>query len=369
MKMAVRLAYRGMGYTAPNPAVGAVIVKDGQVTGRGWHQRAGTPHAEVNAIADAGPESRGADIYVSLEPCNHQGRTPPCTRAILEAGIKRVVIGVLDPNPKVAGGGARFLKDKGLEVKTHCLKEECELLLAPFAKAVTRKMPWIRQKFAASLDGRTATRTGRSKWITNDRARGFGQRLREMSDAILVGRVTAEVDDPSLTFRKRGHNPPFKKRLWRVVLDSHLSLPLALKVFDVSEYSPTAVICTESASPDKKGALTDKGVQVLSVAPGPDGRVNLKEAMKALLPLGIHSLLVEGGAEVHGAFRDAGLVDEGFYFYAPMIIGGKKAHPAVAGTGADALTDAARLTRLRFRRFGDNFMVTGLFTDPAAFWG
>jgi diaminohydroxyphosphoribosylaminopyrimidine deaminase/5-amino-6-(5-phosphoribosylamino)uracil reductase len=344
------------------------VVKDGAIVGEGWHKKAGTPHAEVNALAQAGERAKGADIYVTLEPCNHHGRTPPCTRAVLEAGIRRVVIGVLDPNPKVAGGGAAFLKQHGLQVDSGCLEAECQLLLAPFAKAVTRALPWIRQKTASSLDGRTATHKGHSKWITNERARGFGQRLREMSDAILIGRRTAEKDNPSLTFRKRGHNPPYKKRLWRVVLDSRLLLDPGLKIFQVSEQSPTIAVCTDSAPAGRIRRLADQGVQVLLTEQAPDGRVRIDQALRQLCKQGIHSVLVEGGAEIHGAFHDADLVDEGFHFFAPIIIGGSGARPAVAGRGAAELNQAHRLQNARIRRFGDNFLVTGTYTDPAKLW-
>ncbi len=368
MRKAIQLAYRGMGYTTPNPAVGCVVVQNDEITGIGYHQRAGHPHAEVNALRSAGPAASGAELFVTLEPCNHYGRTPPCTRAILDAGIRRVVIGVLDPNPEVSGGGADFLRSEGVQVDIHCLREECELLLAPFCKATLLHQPWIRQKTASSLDGRTATRAGHSKWITNKKARAYGQRLREMSDAILVGRTTVAADDPSLTFRGRGKNPPFQKMLWRVILDSRLSLGLHHKVFQVSDSSPTAVIAVHGVNPDKRKNLEDAGVKVVETAPDSMGRVDLHQAMNALFRMGIHSVLVEGGAEVHGSFNDAGIVDQGFFFLAPMVIGGNQARPAIAGEGAETLDHARQLSMTRIRHFGDNLMITGIYTDIDKFW-
>ncbi len=365
MSMALGLARKGLGYTTPNPAVGAVIVKDGKVIGRGWHKRAGTAHAEVNAIRDAGSEAKGADIYVTLEPCNHTGRTPPCTRAVLEAGIKRVVIGAMDPNPKVKGGGAQFLRKKGLQVETGCLEGECMRLIAPFAKHMRTALPWVRLKAASSLDGRVASRTGHSKWITNEQARGFGQELRQWSDAILVGKNTALKDDPSLTFRKRGRP---SKKLLRVILDSRLSLPLELKVFEVSGEAPTLVVTTLDAPKEKSRALEERGVQVVKLPASPEGQVDVRELMKFLGASGIQSVLVEGGAHVHGSFWDKGLVDEAFFFFAPIVIGGKEAPSSVLGQGVEKVSQAPRLHEVKCRWFGDNVLLSGLVSNLERFW-
>ncbi len=365
MRMAIKEAQKGLGYTNPNPAVGAVIVKGDEVVGRGYHKKAGTPHAEVNAIRDAGTRAEGAEIFVTLEPCNHTGKTPPCTRAILEAGLKRVVVGAIDLNPRVQGGGVEFLRGKGITVDTGCLEHECRLLIAPFVKHVKTGLPWVMAKAACSLDGRVATRTGHSKWITNERARNFGQGLRQASDAILVGKNTALEDDPNLTFRKKGRPA---KRLLRVILDSRLSLPLDLKVFHVTQNAPTLVVAQRGASQHKRKELEKRGVQVLEVDPGPTGGVDLEMLLKELGAQGVQAILVEGGATVHGAFWDAGLVDEAFFFYAPIVIGGENAPQAVQGKGVAKVGDAPRLMQTKIRRFGDNFLLQGLVTDLSRFW-
>ena len=365
MGMALSLAEKGRGYTSPNPPVGAIIVKEGKVVGKGYHKKAGTAHAEVNAIADAGDLARGADIYVTLEPCNHTGKTPPCTMAILNAGIKRVVIGAKDPNPKVEGGGAEFLRQKGLKVETGCLEDKCRLLIAPFAKHIRTGLPWIRTKAAASLDGRVATRTGHSKWITNDKARAYGQMIRRWSDAILVGRNTALQDDPSLTFRDEGWPP---KTLLRVILDSSLSLPSNLKLFNVAPFSPTLVATTEKAPVQKKEELEEKGVEVVVLPSDEAGSVDLKALIKFLGEQNVQSVLVEGGAKIHGSFWDNALVDEAFFFFAPIIIGGASAPSSIPGKGIDTLTEAPRLQNIKIERLKDNFLVHGLVTRVEDFW-
>ncbi len=365
MRMAIRLAEKGRGYTTPNPPVGAVIVKDDQVVGKGWHKKAGTPHAEVNAIADADNMTNGADIYVTLEPCNHTGRTPPCTEAILKAGIKRIVIGAMDPNPKVKGGGADFLRHKGLRVDTGCLEDQCKLLIAPFAKHMRSGLPWVRAKAASSLDGRVATKTGHSKWITNKRARNYGQELRRWSDAIVIGKNTALLDNPRLTFRKRGWP---EKTLLRIILDSTLSLPFDLEIFKVSRKSPTLVATTRKAPSDKRERLMDMGVEIMELPSDRAGGVDIGSLLEALGKRTIQSILVEGGAQVHGTFWDKGLVDEAFFFFAPIVIGGNKAPCSVLGKGIEKVTEAPRLKHVKIRRFNDNLMVHGLVTELARYW-
>lgn len=364
MQRALRLAKKGLGWTSPNPAVGAVIVRNGIVVGEGYHQKAGTPHAEIHAIAAAGGAARGATIYVTLEPCNHYGRTPPCTKAILEAGIQRVVIGALDPNPNVAGGGAEFLRSMGLEVQIGCMEEECRLVIAPFAKHIVAGLPWVRSKAAMSLDGRIATRTGESKWITNERARSLGHALRAMSDAILVGRGTIVSDDPQLTSRIKGktaRNPA------RFVLDSGLQIGLESNV--LNQVARTVVIGVEGrADLGKKKALEAKGVEVWLMPPDRHGRPEIMTVLKKMGEMGIQSVLVEGGAAIHGAFWDSGLVDEAFFFYAPVVIGGEDARPAIGGHGTDHLDAAPRLKSTTYRRLGDNWLVHGIVTEVDRFW-
>ncbi len=366
MRAAIRQAEKGLGFTTPNPAVGAVIVKEGKLVGRGYHRKAGTPHAEVNAIQDAGENCRGADIYVTLEPCNHTGRTPPCTRAILDAGLRRVFIGALDPNPSVKGGGAEFLRSRGLQVKTGLLEQECRLILAPFAKSVKKGRPWVRAKTACSMDGRIATRTGHSKWITNEKARGYGQKLRKMSDAILVGRGTVEADDPGLTWRP-GVKDAVPKSLLRVILDSTLRSPAGSQCFKPSDTAPVLVAVTRPDR-EKQKLLEERGVKVEKFPPDSHGRPDAGALLDYLGAMGIQSILVEGGAGVLGSFYDAHLVDESFFFYAPLIIGGSSAREAIGGLGAGMLGEAARLRDVQISRLGDNWLVRGTIFDLDSLW-
>jgi len=366
MRQAIELACRGLGRTNPNPAVGAVVVKDGEVVGQGWHHRAGTPHAEVHALKDAGEAASGATIYVTLEPCNHTGRTPPCTRAVLDAGIKRVVIGALDPNPAVAGGGMEFLRSRGIDVTEGCRRDECRLLVAPFARHVRTGLPWVRIKVACTMDGRTATRTGHSQWITNSAARKRGHELRRISDAILVGRGTVDADNPSLTCRDgSGENAdPL-----RVILDSRLSTDPSSTVYVQESPAGTIVAAVAGAAESRQVKEFEKtGTEVLLLPDNGKGNVDLAALMNELGRMGIQSLLVEGGATVHGAFRDAGLVDEMFFFYAPAVLGGEDARPAVAGLGADRLEEAVSLRRFCFEELEGNWLIRGNVTDLDTLW-
>lgn len=366
MAQAIELAERGLGRTAPNPAVGAVVVRDGRVVGRGWHMKAGTPHAEVHAINDAGDAAAGAAVYVTLEPCNHTGRTPPCTRAILDAGIARVVIGALDPNPDVAGGGMEFLRDSGLDVSYDCMRNECRLLVAPFAKHARFGVPWIRSKVACSMDGRTATRTGDSKWITNSAARQRGHELRRISDAILAGRATVEADNPSLTCRSSSHegDDPL-----RIILDSRLSTHPSSRVYTQASTAPTLVAAVDGLVDSRRIQEFERtGTEVMLLPDGGGGTVDIQTLLTELGRRGIQALLVEGGATVHGSFLDAGLVDEFFFFYAPVVIGGIAAHPSVAGLGSEKLADAPRLHDCRHEDLDGNWLLNGILTDLDTIW-
>ncbi len=356
MKLALREGRKGLGRTSPNPPVGAVVVKEGRVVGKGYHRRAGTPHAEVHALREAGEDARGATLYVTLEPCNHHGRTPPCTEAILKAGITRVVIGCSDPNPK-ARGGAEYLASKGLQVEKGVLLRECATLCRFFLKVAMRGLPWVLAKSAMSLDGRIATRTGDSKWITGEEARRYGHRLRAVCDAILVGKGTVLADDPALTCRLKGGRDPV-----RFILDTNLSLPLTARVF--RERGRTVVWCGEDAPSAKEKSLSEIGVEVWRL-PLKEGKVDIRAGLLRSAQEGILSVLVEGGARVHGAFFDAALVDEVAFFYGPLVIGGEKAPAAVGGRGPERLSEALYLANFRLRRLGDSFLVEGFFTDPA----
>ncbi len=370
MSRALQLARKGLGHTRPNPAVGAVVVRDGVIVGEGYHERAGTPHAEIHALLAAGDKARGADIYVTLEPCNHTGRTPPCTRAILEHGIKRVVIGTSDPNPKVAGGGGRFLADHGIIVETGCKEQECRLLIAPFAKHMVKGLPWVRSKVACSLDGKIATRTGHSKWITNEKARRFGHRLREISDAILVGRGTVAADNPRLTCRmlpSRASRERANADPARVILDSHFQMDPASLVCQPGSSAPTIVAGVDGPA-SRIDALRRSGCEIWRVPAGRDGRVDLEALLRLFGKSGFQSILVEGGATLHGAFWERRLVDEAFFFFAPLVIGGTKALGAIGGPGVEKVHDAPRLHGITHRRLGDNWLVTGIVSDPGALW-
>jgi len=364
MLMALRLAKKGLGRTSPNPAVGAVVVQGDEVVGRGYHERAGGPHAEIHALRNAGKSARGAILYVTLEPCNHFGRTPPCTHAILRAGIARCVIGTLDPNPKVAGGGAKFLKKKGVKVDVGCLELKAKALIAPFVKHCFTGMPWVRVKAASTLDGRIATRTGDSKWITGEKARTFGHRLRAISDAILVGKGTVLADDPSLTCRLKGQKG---RDPIRVILDSRLNLPLDRKVFSLESKASTVVFCRRSyLDSRKKEALEAKGVKVIGVRGEGKGFVSMRDALLALGRMDIQSVLVEGGGRIHGTLFDQGLVDEVCFFFAPKVMGGLKAIPSVAGMGPELARDVTRLHHVEVRRLGKDVLIRG-YTDEEIF--
>ena len=271
MKLALRLAARGAGWVSPNPMVGAVVVKDGQVVGRGYHRRAGAPHAEVEALRAAGEAARGADLYVTLEPCNHQGRTPPCTQAILAAGVRRVIIAARDPNPQVTGGGAEFLAARGVEVHEGLLAAEARRLNEAWLHYVNTGRPWVMAKAACSLDGKIATVGGESQWLTGEAARALGHRLRHRVDAIVVGIGTVLADNPQLTTRRpRGR----AKDPIRVVLDSRLRLPLTSRLLHLDSQAPTWVATTSQAPPETIRALEARGAQVL-VLPADAGRVSL----------------------------------------------------------------------------------------------
>jgi diaminohydroxyphosphoribosylaminopyrimidine deaminase/5-amino-6-(5-phosphoribosylamino)uracil reductase len=355
MKLALKLAAKGEGWVSPNPMVGAVVVKEGQVVGRGYHRRAGLPHAEVEALAAAGEAARGADLYVTLEPCNHQGKTPPCTQAILAAGVRRVIIAARDPNPQVPGGGADFLAARGVEVDVGLMAAEARRLNEAWLHYVNRGRPWVMAKAACSLDGKIATVGGESQWLTGEAARGLGHRLRHRVDAIVVGIGTVLADDPQLTTRRpggRGKDPI------RIVLDSRLRLPLTARLLTLDSQAPTWVATTSQAPPETIRALTARGAQVL-VLPADAGRVALPALLAELGARQIQSLLVEGGAETLGTFFDQRLVNQFYFFYAPKILGGQQAPGMVGGQGIVHLGEAHIAKNLSVRRVGGDLLVSG----------
>jgi diaminohydroxyphosphoribosylaminopyrimidine deaminase / 5-amino-6-(5-phosphoribosylamino)uracil reductase len=357
MKMALREARKGMGRTSPNPLVGALVVQQGEVVGKGYHQRAGTPHAEVHALRAAGTRAAGADLYVTLEPCNHTGRTPPCTQAILQAGIRQVVVGMTDPNPRVSGGGCEFLAAQGIEVVAGVLADECLAINRPFVKHSTTGLPWVIMKAGASLDGRIATRAGHSGWITNQQSRKEVHRLRNRVDAILVGIGTALCDDPALTTRLaagRGRDP------LRVVIDAGLRLPPTARMLAQESTAATWIFCSPRADAENRRRLVAAGAVIKTIPETAPGQLDLRVLLAKLGEDGINTLLVEGGGGIHGAFLQAGLVDEMYLFIAPCFLGAEGV-PVVAMPGAEKVTDAPRLQVIRTRRFGNDLLVVGRF--------
>ncbi len=357
MKLALRLAAQGAGWVSPNPMVGAVVVKEGRVVGRGFHRRAGAAHAEVEALRQAGESARGADLYVTLEPCNHQGRTPPCSEAILAAGLARVIIATRDPNPRVAGAGAQFLQSRGLTVEVGLLAAAARRLNQAWFHWLENGRPWVIVKAACSLDGKIATAGGQSQWLTGAPARAFGHRLRHQVDAILVGIETVLHDDPQLTARlpRRSTDPI------RIVLDSTLRIPAAARVLHQEPPAPTWVACTAAASAAKIAALKEEGAEVLVFPgrPGDAGRVPLPELLRLLGARQVQSLLVEGGAEVLGAFFEQKLVNQFYFFFAPKFLGGRQAPGVLGGEGILKLEDALQAQELAVRRVGEDILIKG----------
>lgn len=359
MRRALTLARRGMGRTSPNPAVGAVIVKRGQTIGEGWHRRAGGPHAEVEAIIDAarqGVSTKGATIYVTLEPCSTHGRTPPCVDAIKRAGIKRVVVAATDPNPAHAGRAFRKLRRAGVEVTKDVLANEANALNEAFNHWIRESVPFVTVKAAMTLDGKIATETGESKWITSEKSRAEAMRLRKRSDAILVGINTILADNPSLTVRTTSGAVSKTSRLSRIVLDSKARTPLDAKVV-LDEFPGLTTIVTTAKAPKRRVAALAKHVEVLT-APSTNGRPDLNWLMRELGKQDVTSLLVEGGGEVNAAFLEARLAHRVAFFYAPKILGGRNARKGVAGEGAHTLGDALRLEDIRWSKLGPDLLLS-----------
>jgi len=361
MRRALALARRGCGHTSPNPSVGAVIVRRGKLLGQGWHREAGQPHAEVEALRDAdrrGHRVRGATLYVTLEPCCTHGRTPPCTDAIVAAGLRRVVVGVADPNPLHAGRGLRQLRRAGLDVAQGVLHAECARLIEPFVHWIVRRTPFVTVKAAMTLDGKIATACGESKWITGPAARAHAMQLRRGADAILVGVNTVLADDPALTVRgpaARVRQVPPAKPLRRIVLDSRARTPLTARLVSDAQAAWTTIVVTRAA-PARRVAALRRRVRVL-VAPVSAGRVPLRWLLRRLGADRVTHLLVEGGGEVQASFLLERLAHRVAFYYAPKILGGRDARKAVAGRGVDRLSAALRLQDLEWRRLGEDLFL------------
>ncbi|MFC0211041.1 bifunctional diaminohydroxyphosphoribosylaminopyrimidine deaminase/5-amino-6-(5-phosphoribosylamino)uracil reductase RibD [Paenibacillus chartarius] len=356
MKLALQNAAAMKGQTDPNPLVGSVIVNDNRIVGVGVHMKAGEPHAEIHAIRMAGEHSRGATIYVTLEPCSHYGRTGPCAVAIVEAGIKRVVIATLDPNPLVSGRGVRILEEAGIEVIVGVCEEESRKMNEVFNKFIVRKTPFVTLKSAVTMDGKIASYTSNSKWITSETAREDVHLLRNQNAAILVGVGTVLHDDPQLTTRlPNGRNPV------RVILDSTLRLPLEARVVTDGE-APTWVFTTPSHDPDKRKALEAAGVKIFVTER--TGRVDPSEVVKLLGEQLISSLLIEGGSEINGSFFEQKLVDKVIVYVAPKLIGGRNAPTFLAGTGLEKMSEAVELSDVSVQTLGKDFKFVGYPVYP-----
>lgn len=353
MREALRLAAHGRGRTSPNPLVGAVLVRDGRIVGAGWHRKAGTEHAEIHALRMAGELAQGATMYVTLEPCSHTGRTGPCAQAVIEAGVRRVVAAMEDPNPIVSGRGFQMLRDAGVEVSCGLLEQEARRLNEVFVTWVMEKRPFVTLKMAMTLDGKTATANGDSQWITGEEARLRGHELRDENDAILVGIGTVLADRPLLTTRLldgNGKNP------LRIVLDSHARMPNDMPMLH-DEAAPVLIATTEAAPKENLKRLRETGVEVLILGAGPT--VDLSLLLRTLGERKICSLLVEGGSTVHYSFLREALADKVYAFIAPMLVGGENATPAVGGEGFSRLADAARLTDIETEMIGKDFCISG----------
>jgi diaminohydroxyphosphoribosylaminopyrimidine deaminase/5-amino-6-(5-phosphoribosylamino)uracil reductase len=352
MRRALELAERGRGLTSPNPMVGAVVVRDGRIVGEGVHMRAGGPHAEIDALTVAGAASRGATLYVTLEPCTHQGRTPPCVPAVVEAGVVRVVAALADPNPMVAGAGAAHLRSARITVEIGLLADEAERQNRAWLIAVSEGRPHVTLKAAATLDGKLADVHGTSRWITGEPARVQAHRLRAESDAIIVGVTTALRDDPALTVRLA---PPWPREPYRVVLDSTARLPPEARLIHAGTPARALVAAAEGAPTARVTALEGAGATVLR-CPMRQGRVDVGALLRRLFQLDVRTVLVEGGGETHAAFLDAALTDHVALFVAPLLVGGRDAASVVGGAGRE-LKNAVRLGPVGVTRLGDDLLL------------
>lgn len=353
MRLAMQLAGNAIGRTSPNPLVGAVIVKDNRVVGCGWHRKAGTPHAEVHVLNQAGELAQGADVYVTLEPCAHYGKTPPCSKALVEAKVKNVYGGLLDVNPKVAGKGFKILEDAGIHVEYGFLQDELRKQNEVFFKWIEHKKPFIVLKAAMTLDGKIATATGQSKWITNETSRAYGYKLRDIYDGIMVGINTVIEDNPMLTARVDGGKNPI-----RIVVDSSLKIDINANVVQ-DKSAKTIVATTDKADKDKILKLQAQDVDVIVVDKDENDKVDIEKLLDILGQQNICSILVEGGATLSGSFVAKKLVDKVYFFIAPKIVGGKEAKTPVAGIGILNLQEALALKDIQIEKLEEDILIIG----------
>ncbi len=353
MWRAVQLAEQGRGKTSPNPLVGAVVVKDGEIIGEGFHERAGKPHAEVIALKKAGKKAKGADLFVTLEPCCHYGRTPPCVNAIIKSRIARVYVGLVDPNPQVRGRGIEILREAGIKVEVGLLSKEISQQNEVFIKYILSGMPFVTLKMGLSLDGKTATRLGESKWITSEDSRLEVQRLRSLNDSIMVGIGTVLKDNPSLTVRLTEKN----KAPLRIILDSQAKLPLSSKIVKTAKEVRTFLAVTKKAASERIKLLKSFGLEV-KIFPSKKGKVDLKKLLKYLGKIEISSVLLEGGPTLNAAFLEEKLIDKFVFFISPKIIGGKDSLGVFGGIGVSKLSESLRVKLAGTKFIGEDIMVT-----------
>ncbi len=356
MRQALSLARLALGQVSPNPAVGALVIKDGEVVGQGYTQPPGSWHAEIMALKQAGEKARGGVMYVTLEPCCHYGRTPPCTKAVIAAGISEVHMAMLDPNPLVSGKGRDELEREGIKTYLGEYGEESKELNEAYVKYITTGMPFVTAKFAVSLDGRIATKKGDSQWISGNEARKYVHCLRYTTDAIMAGANTVIADDPHLTCRCGGKGGTVRKQLLRVIVDGRGRISPTSRV--LNEPGKVLLVLSEFANPERKDSFAQAGAELLEL-PSEEGQVDLKRLLKILGEREITSVLVEGGGILLGSLFDSKLVDKVIAFIAPIIIGGEEAKMAVAGRGVDRMTDAIKLERVKLEKFGEDFMISG----------
>ncbi|MCK4377976.1 MAG: bifunctional diaminohydroxyphosphoribosylaminopyrimidine deaminase/5-amino-6-(5-phosphoribosylamino)uracil reductase RibD, partial [Deltaproteobacteria bacterium] len=339
-----------------------LVVKEDEIVGKGFHPAAGKPHAEIYALREAGDQARQATMYVTLEPCNHQGRTPPCTEAIIAAGISRVVIGMEDPNPKVAGQGIARLLKSGIDTISGILEDECHRLNEAYIKYITSNTPFVTLKIAASMDGRIATHAGHSHWITNEKSRSYVHRLRDETDAILIGIGTLLQDNPKLTTRlpqKKGRNP------YRIIVDSRLRTPLHAKIFG-KDAKEKLILATSCKNHDELKLYQDRVQRLLQIPANELGQLDLKILMNKLARLEIMSVLIEGGSEISGSSVDAGIVDKICFFFAPLLIGGRGSTGMMGGRGIDFIPKAQKVKDLKIKRFGTDICIEGYLQTPSS---
>jgi len=352
MRLAMKLALKAKGKTSPNPLVGALVVKNNKIIGKGYHQKAGAAHAEVIALDSAGEGAKGATLYVTLEPCAHFGRTPPCVDRIIHSRIKEVIIGMIDPNPLNNGKGSSILRQNRIKVKVGFLEEELKKINQPFLKYILKKMPQVTVKVAESLDGKIAAKTGDSKWITSDKSRSFAHRLRADYDAVMVGVNTVRRDNPKLDAWYS------KKQLVKIVVDSQLSTPGDSNIFSKNGRVIIATLPAALGQETENRKILEQKATILEVKEK-SGQVNLKDMLKKLARLEITNILVEGGGTLNGSLFDEGLVDKVLFFISPKIIGGKEAISPVMGKGISRVEQAVKLKEVKVHKLGEDLLVEG----------